>query len=268
MDMHHTPQWAGPVGRAGYAAKGVVYAVIGFLAAQAALGQGGRTTGSKGAIQEIGQQPFGQVLLVLVGIGLACYALWRLLCAFADAEGKGSDARGLATRAGYFVTAVLHVGLSFAAFSALGGGSGGGGEGGTQSMTAKAMSVPFGQWLVIAAGVAVAAAGIGQWVQLVKGSYRQRFDLDGEAAAQRHWIERAAKLGLAARGVVFLLIGFFLALAGWQADSSEARGLGGTLATLAQQPYGPWLLGITALGLICYGIYCGVVAGYASFART
>ena len=81
----------------------------------------------------------------------------------------------------------------------------------------------------------------------------------------RHIIERIVISIPVLFGV--LLIGFFLAQAGWQADSSEAKGLGGALATLAQQPYGPWLLGITALGLICYGIYCGVVAGYADFAR-
>ncbi len=267
MNLHHTPRWASPVGRAGYAAKGVVYAVVGFLAAQAALGQGGKTTGSKGAIQEIGQQPFGQVLLVLVGVGLACYALWRFLSAFVDAEGKGSDAKGIAVRVGYFVAALIHVGLSVAAFSAMGGDGGSDGERSAQSMTARAMSVPFGQWLVIGAGIAMGLAGIGQWLQMAKGTYRQRFALDGAAVAQRLWIERAAKLGLAARGVVFLLIGFFLVQAGWQADSSEAKGLGGALSTLAQQPYGPWLLGVTALGLICFGIYCGVIAIYGRFVR-
>ena len=275
MNLHHTPRWAEPVGRAGYAAKGVVYAVVGYLAAKAAFGMGGRTTGSEGALQEIGQQPFGQILLALVGTGLACYAVWRFLSAFADAEGKGSDAKGTAMRFGYFVVALLHVGLSVAAFSALdlgGGGSGAGGgangDQGTQSLTARAMSVPLGQWLVIGAGLAVAASGIAQWMQAVRGSYRRRFTLDGDAATVRPWIERIAKLGLAARGLVFLLIAFFLAQAGWRADSSEAKGLGGALATLAQQPYGKWLLGLTAAGLICYGVYCAVIAIYGRFQRT
>ncbi|WP_418318114.1 DUF1206 domain-containing protein [Piscinibacter sakaiensis] len=273
MNPHHTPSWADPVSRAGYSAKGLVYAVIGYLAAKAAIGLGGETTGSEGALKEIGQQPFGQILLALVGVGLACYAVWRFLSAFADAEGKGSDAKGMATRIGYLFVALLHIGLSVAAFSALdiGGGPGaGGGESddqATQSMTARVMSAPLGQWLVIGAGVAVAIAGIAQWAQAVRGSYRRRFSLEGAATTARSWIERIAKLGLAARGVVFLLVGFFLAQAGWQAESSEAKGLGGALATLAQQPYGPWLLGLTALGLVCYGLYCAVVAIYGRFAR-
>ncbi len=270
MNLHRTPSWADPVGRAGYAAKGIVYAVVGYLAAKAAFGQGGKTTGSEGALHEIGQQPFGQILLALVGVGLACYAVWRFLGAIADAEGKGSDAKGTATRVGYFIVALLHVSLSVAAFSALdfgGGGSGGSADQGTQSMTARVMSVPWGRWLVIGAGLAVAVVALSQWVHAVRGSYRQRFALDGAATTARPWVERIAKLGLAARGVVFLLIGFFLAQAGWRADSSEAKGLGGALATLAQQPQGPWLLGITALGLICYGLYCAVIARYGRFVR-
>lgn len=274
MNLHRTPRWAEPVGRAGYAAKGVVYAVVGYLAAKVAFGTGGETTGSEGALQKIGQQPFGQVLLALVGVGLACYAVWRFLSAFVDAEGKGSDAKGIAIRIGYFVVALLHIGLSVAAFSVLdlggnGAGAGGGANGdqGTQSLTARAMRVPSGQWLVIGAGLAVAASGVAQWVQAVRGSYRRRFTFDGDAATVRPWIERIARLGLAARGVVFLLIAFFLMQAGWRADSSEAKGLGGALAALAQQPYGPWLLGLTAAGLICYGIYCAVIAIYGRFQR-
>ncbi|MEO8438792.1 MAG: DUF1206 domain-containing protein [Spartobacteria bacterium] len=263
MSRYHVPRWIGPVARAGFAAKGAIYVVVGVLAGKAALGEGGETTGAKGAIQEIGQQPFGQVMLVLLAIGLGCYAAWRILSAFVDAEGKGSDAKGLATRAGIFVSGLIHAGLAVAAVAALRGS--GGSSGKAEGWTARLMDAPFGPWLVIGVGVAVGIAGIMQWVRAAKGSYRDKFNLDGAAASQREWIERAAKLGLAARGLVFLIIGFFLGRAGWQVDASEARGFGDALDTLARQPYGTWLLGITALGLVCYGIYCSVVAIYGHF---
>ncbi len=95
----------------------------------------------------------------------------------------------------------------------------------------------------------VGVAGLTQWVRAAKGTYRNKFDLEGAAASQRGWIERVAQLGLAARGLVFLIIGYFLARAGWQSDASEARGFGDALDTLASQPQGMWLLGIAALGL-------------------
>lgn len=265
MSTSEVPSWSGVVGRIGYAAKGTVYFVVGILAGIAAIGDGGRTTGSKGAIQEIGQQSFGQVLLVLLGIGLGCYAIWRFLAAIFDAEGKGTDAKGIVIRASFFVSALIHAGLAFAALSALSGGNSGDGEGDARSMTARLMEMPLGPWLVILAAIAVAGAGIMQWSRAIKEKYRNKFDLDGRAAAQRHWIERISKMGLLARGLVFLLIAFFLAQAGWEADASAARGFGGALAVLAQHSYGPWLLGMTALGVICYGIYCAVVAIYGRF---
>lgn len=253
------------VGRIGYAAKGTVYFVVGILAGMAALGEGGGTTGQKGALNEIGQQPFGQVLLVLLGIGLACYAVWRFLAGAFDAEGKGSDAKGLAVRGGFLVSAMIHFGLAFGSLRAVtGNGGGGDGEGDARSMTAKVLDMPFGPWLVILAGIVVGIVGLIQWSRAIKEKYRSKFNLDGKAAGQRHWIERISKMGLFARGLVFLLIAFFLVQAGWQADASEVRGFGGALKSLAQQPYGPWLLGITALGVICYGIYCAVVALYGS----
>ncbi len=262
MTTPEVPSWSGVVGRIGYAAKGTVYFAVGILAGIAALGAGGRTTGSTGAMHEIGQQPFGQILLALLGIGLACYALWRFLAAIFDAEGKGTDAKGIVARAGFFVGALIHAGLAFAAFRAVAGSSSGDGENNAQSMTARAMEMPFGPWLVILAAIVLAGAGIVQWVRAFQEKYRNKFNLEGRAAAQRHWIERISKMGLLARGLVFLLIAFFLAQAGWEADASEARGFGGALNALAQQSYGPWLLGITALGLVCYGLYCGVVAIY------
>ena len=122
--------------------------------------------------------------------------------------------------------------------------------------------MPFGPWLVIAVGMVVAGAGLVQWKRAIKGDYRSRFDLEGTAAAHRDWIERIAMAGLFARGVVFLIIAFFLIQAGWKANVGAARGFGGALQALAHAPYGPWLLGATALGVVCYGIYCGISAMY------
>ncbi len=261
----HDPSssWLNKIGRAGYAAKAATYSVIAVLAGKAALGQGGETTGSKGAIEEIGSKPFGQVILVLLIVGFLCYAVWRIISA-CNSEEK------IPKRIGYFVSALIHLGLAFGAYSALTfsrAGSGGGDDSSAQEGTAKLMAMPFGPWLVMGVGVAVIFAAFAQWRSAMKGSFKRNFDLEGAATGHREKIMTIARTGLAARGVVFALIGVFLLQAGWQADSAEARGLGGTLRELERQPFGPWLLGLAALGLLCYAVYCATVARYGELGR-
>src|SRR5579863_3830870 len=89
--------------RLGYIAKGVVYLIIGVLAARVAIGDGGKTTDNRGALQEIYRQPFGQLLLSVMVVGLIGYALWCFLRAVMDADGKGSDAKGVVARTGYAI---------------------------------------------------------------------------------------------------------------------------------------------------------------------
>ncbi len=268
MVISSVPHWTSGVARAGYTAKGAVYATVGILAGLAAIGAGGKTTGSKGAIQEIGQQPLGNILLILLLIGLACYAIWQFLSALIDAERKGSDTKGMAARCGDLASGIVHLSLAIATFDLLTIGTGGSGERDAKDWTARLLDAPFGPWLVLGVGVTVGFAGFVQWRRAISGSYRKNFSLDGAATSQSHWIERVSKVGLFARGLVFFVIAWFLGRAGLQADPSEARGLGGALDALARQPYGAWLLGLTALGLLCFGLYCWVIARYGTFPAT
>src|SRR4051794_15180424 len=65
--------------RAGLAARGLIYVIIGVLAIKVAVGEGGSTESQQGALKEIAQQPFGKWLLILTAVGLAGYAVWRLV---------------------------------------------------------------------------------------------------------------------------------------------------------------------------------------------
>jgi len=256
--------WVEILARLGYAAKGVVYMIVGVLAVQAAFGGGGQTTGGKGALRSLADEPFGQVLLWLLGIGLVGYAVWRFIQAGVDPEGKGTDAKGMAARIGYAASGVIHSGLALYAFR-LATGSGGGGGGGTQTVTAKVLSNPFGAWVVGLAGVAVIVYGIKAAYRAYTRKYREKVAFGHLDRRARTLIDRAGRLGLSARAVVFGLIGIFLIKAAIQSDPSEARGLEGALDTLASQPYGPWLLGLVAIGLVCYGFYSLVKARYRTF---
>lgn len=246
--------------RAGHVAKGVVYAIIGVLAVQAALGQGQATDG-RGALQQIAREPFGRILLVLTGIGLFAYLVWSFIQAIADADNDGSDAKGLIKRIGYSISGLAHGALGFTAFQ-LAFGSGGGGAGNAQSMTAWLMQQPFGRWLVAIVGVVLVGNGIGTIIVGAKKKFKRKLTLSRMKATEKTWAVRAGVFGLIALGFVFGLVGGFLIYAAVQAQPEEAQGVGGVLRSLLQQSHGPWLLGVVALGLIAYGIYMLVLARY------
>lgn len=255
--------WIEPLGRLGYAAKGIVYAIVGVLAAQAAIGAGGETTDTQGALSRIIEAPFGRVLLGLTAVGLLGYAIWREVQAFMDTENKGSDAKGYVARTAYAIVGLAYLGLALTAVQLVRG-TGGGGSGSEtqQGWTARLLAQPFGQLLVGLIGLIVIGVGLYQLYKGVSGSFRDKLKLNEMSQTEQTWATRSGRLGFIARGVVFAIIGALLIAAARQADASQARGFAGALETLAAQPYGPWLLGVVALGLIAYGFFCLVEARY------
>jgi hypothetical protein len=255
--------WVERLARLGYAAKGVVYLIIGGIAARAAFGSGERVEGSQGALRTILEQPFGRALLGLTALGLAGYALWRFVQAALDPEHKGTDAGGAAKRAGYAISGVIHVGLALAAVRmVMGGGGGQGGGDSADHWTAVLMRQPAGRWLVAAVGLGIMAYGAYALYRAYAVKLDRQLDLSRMGPEARTWAVRAGRAGIAARGVVFLVMGFFLLRAALQFDPSEARGLDGALQTLQQASYGPWILALVALGLAAYGVYQLVEARY------
>jgi hypothetical protein len=255
--------WLVGLGRLGHAAKGVVYLLVGVLAVQVALGRGGETTDNKGALTRIAEAPFGKFLLIAMAIGIAGYALWRMLQALLDTDGEGSDAEGIAKRAGYAGSAVIYTGLALSAVQLLRMGNAG--ESGTQSAqswTAQLMEKPFGQWLVAIAGLLVIGIGGYQIYKGYKATFREDLELGAIGATEENWVTRLGRIGHIARGIVFGVIGIFLIVAALQANPGEARGIDGALATLAQQSFGPWLLGAVAIGFVAYGLYMFAEARY------
>ncbi|MDX6748485.1 DUF1206 domain-containing protein [Geminicoccaceae bacterium 1502E] len=240
--------------RLGYGARGLVYLIVGSFALLAALGRGG-TTDTQGALRTLLSQPFGKALLVLVALGLLAHALWRLLMAVRNPEG-----RHLAARAGYAGSFLGNMALAlFAGSLALPGMiARPGGSGGSGDWTAMLMSQPFGQWLVGAAGAVVIGVGVAFAVVAIRASFERQLD----ERACHPAIRTICRAGILSRGVVAWLVGGFLIIAAWQADPSEAKGLAAALAALRQQPYGPWLLGAVALGLVAFAFYSLVAARY------
>lgn len=248
--------WIQWLARIGYAARGVVYLLIGYLALQAAISSAGSPEDSSGALRVLMEQPLGRVLLALVAIGLAGWVLWRLFQAVADPEHEGTGAKGMARRTGYLVSAVLHAALAVEAVRLMRGSGGGeGGEAAADHWTGMLMSQPAGRLLVAAVGGVIVAFGVVELIRAYRAGFRRDLDLSALSAAGQRRVVLFGRLGIAARAVVFGIIGWFLLRAALQYDPREARGFETALRTLQEQGYGGWLLGAVGVGLLCYGLF-------------
>lgn len=263
-----TSPWFTPLARCGYAAKGVIYLIIGGLALSAALGIGATPTDQQGALLTIVERPFGQFLLFVVSIGLVGYALWCLCQGILDVDGKGTSAKGIVARIGYCVVGITYLVLAFGAFKlATGGSAGKNSDTATRDFTAQLLAKPLGVVLVIVAGVAaLAVAGI---------LYYRAWKVDFESLIQpkelgqkgKDVIVTLGRVGYAALGVVFTEISLFFVIAAQRHNPGDAQGLGGALRQMEQQPFGRPLLALVALGLIAYGIYSVASARYRRVGR-
>jgi hypothetical protein len=265
-DAERGTGWYAWVARGGLVAKGVSYAIVGVLAIQVALGEGGRTTSREGALATIAQNGLGRALLVVLVFGFAAYALWRFVSAFAERE-DDDDASGKAKnwgkRAGYVGRGLIYAGLTYATIRILAGSGGGQSQNEeAKSTTAGLLEWPGGRWLVGLVGLAIVGAGAWNAYRGVAQKFEDKWRIGEMSVTERRWGGRAGVAGHLARAVVFTLIGIFVTKAAVEYDPDEAIGLDGALQKLAEASYGSILLGVTAAGLVCYGLYCLVDARY------
>jgi hypothetical protein len=248
-------------GRAGLVAKGVSFALVGVLALQVVLDDGGSTEDRQGALRRIAEGGIGRAALVALAIGFAGYAIWRLAQAFFDRANEGDDPPGLAKRALQLGKAALYVGLSATAVSILAdaGGSSGNEE---DKWTARLLDLPAGRWLVAAAGLVVLGAGAYNGWRALSGGFQKHLETWEMSDPERPLVRVVGFVGHAARMLVFGLIGLFLVKAAWDERAREAVGLDGALSHVAHQSFGRLLLGLLAVGLFAYGLFCFVEARY------
>lgn len=264
-----TQPWVEKLMRFGYVVRGLLYIIVGVLAVQVALGRGGATTDKGGAITAIGQQPFGSLLLVLTIVGLAGYSLWGFVRAILDPFKRGTDPKAIAQRLGYAVSGISYGALILPIVQFLIHDSKGaaGGSGGTQDWTAGLIQQPWGKWLIVALGIVGMVGGLGQLWQAFSADFQKDLKYGEMSEQSQTWVRRAGRFGYAARGIIFVMGGFFLSKAALDANPKEAKGLDGELQILAQQPYGPWLLGAVALGLVSFGVYSVLCAKWIKLKR-
>jgi hypothetical protein len=254
--------WVEPLARLGLAARGIVYAVVGILAVRIAL-EHYEEADRKGALEAVGRQRFGGLLLTVIAIGFAGYALWRYIQALLDTEDEGIDPKGLAKRAGYLARAVLYSAFCFSTARFLvGSGEVGGGAHQQQTWTARLLAKPYGQAIVVAVGIAVIGAGLYSAYRGITGKYRKRLKNHEIGSATIKWVDKVAIVGLLGRMAAFALVGIFLIKAAVDFNANESAGLDGALKRLGQSAPGDVVIVVVAIGLAAYGVYSCVEARY------
>jgi hypothetical protein len=237
--------------RVGLVAKGTVYVLVGVIATMLAFGQSTGETDQQGAMQELVQQPGGFLVLLIVALGMCCYALWRyseVAFGVAGEDGVGARVASFGSGLGYTL-------LAISAFSILAEGNSGSQAKQNQALTARVMHHDGGRWLIGIVGVVIAIVGIVVGYQALTRSFEKYFK-KGEMSAGAYRLTVAlGVIGGVARGLVATTAGVLVLVAAVTFDPKKARGLDQALRAVRDAPAGPALLCIVAIGLVLFGLY-------------
>ena len=261
---HHP--WIEPLARAGYATRGIVYLIIGGFAVFAAFGPS-RAEGTEGAFATILSQPFGQILLWLVVVGLLGFAVWRFVQAWLDTDGHGGGAKGMTIRTGMVGSGLLHLGLALLAAGMVLGwnSSSGGGSDPTGRWIGAMYEAGFGQYLTWAVAAIIAVVGLAQLWKGYKASFQRHFRHCPPDVME--WIRPLGRAGFMARGITFLVVASLIFYGGLRYGASQGGstpGVADALAAVEGYSYGWLILLAIALGLLAFALYCLAAARYRS----
>jgi len=241
--------------RLGYLVRGALYAVMGILALGIAVSvRGGQTTDLTGSLVFLISNPFGKLVLIVAAVGLSAYSLWGFTRAIYDPLHRGSDASGYAARLGFVSSAISYAAIVFFAIKILIG-SAGASSNSTQKTIASILVHPGGGWVTVTIGLVAIAIGLGQFLEARRATFAE--DLKGAemSRSERNFAIMCGRFGMAARGVTFLVIGWFVVQAGIHNDPSRAQGFGGAFLFLLDQPLGRVVLAVVALGFVALGLH-------------
>jgi hypothetical protein len=248
--------------RAGLVAYGVVHLLIAWLALQLAFGEREGSADSSGALQQLAEQPFGKTLVWLVAVGMFLLVVWRLLEATLGHQDKdGADL--WKKRASEILKAVLYGAIGVSAVR-VATGSGSGGKGGTDSTTAKIMNLPAGQVLVVLIGLAIIGYGVYQVVKAWTEKFAKELDAEGKSGEAGSAYLMFGKVGHVAKGIAIGIVGGLFVYAGITHEAKKSGGLDQALHKVLEQPFGPVLLTVLAIGIACYGLFCFARARHLS----
>ncbi|TFF22817.1 DUF1206 domain-containing protein [Jiella endophytica] len=250
--------WLKSAARAGYAARGLVFLIVGYFSFRAAFASG-EAMDTKDAIEVIAGSVFGTILLVAMVVALAAFSAWRLIQVLMDVDNHGTGAKGVFVRGGLLVSAFSYGALAFYAASLVIGLGSGGGEGGGGGAISAGYEAGFGIWLTYLIAAGMAGAAIAHFIKGAKAGFEKYMDIP---EARRRILKPVCQFGLLARGVTFMVLAGLLATGAAEYSSGDTPGLDAALSEISGWSFGWLFLSLTGLGLIAFGVYCVAEAIY------
>lgn len=249
----------------GYGAKGTIYLSIGILAVQAAFISEEKAAGTYETLSWLAEQPLGKLLVCLIAISLTGYVLRRLLQAILTPGKKNPlSFKCILQRLGYVMSGFSYAGVAYSALNIVL--ELGEYDDSIEDLASQLFEQPIGEWLVLLAGIVVTIIGSSYIYGAYSGSYISEFQSSDIHHKLEKWTIRIGKLGVASRGVAFILTGTFLMQAAISGNSELAGGLQNAFRVLATKPFGSLWLGLIGVGLMCYGVYMFVAVAYRRYA--
>jgi MFS family permease len=254
-------EWMDKAIRAGLVAYGVVHLLVGWLALQLAFGESEGKASNKGAMQELAQQPFGEVLVWAIAIGMFLLVLWRGLETTVGHRDKEEGADRLKARAVSALKAVIYAAIGISALNVvIGAKSSKGGS----TWTKTVMEWPAGQWIVAAVGVAVILYGANHIRKGFTEDYAKHLDAEGKSGQTGKAYLLFGKVGYIGKGIAIAIVGGLVLYGGLTHDPKKSGSLDQALHKLLTYPFGQVMLIVVAAGIICYGLFCFARARHLS----
>lgn len=254
------PRWIETLARVGFVAKGVLYATIGLLAGCGGLGYGGETTDTRGAMRRLLALPFGRVVLGAIAVGLVGYAMWRCVEGIADPEHRGNAVSAIAVRSSFVARGALHLWLAFGAIQAMMGYASASSGAQSRQAAATVFRFPKGEWVLFAVAFGIGGFGAYQVFRAFAAKLHRNVNEHEVTSEAGHWLITVSRIGIAARGIVFMAVGLVFFHAARERDPAKAGGIADALNEVAR--FGQWPFVATAAGLIAYGMYQLLSARY------
>lgn len=245
------------IARFGLASMGFVYILIGILTALEALNLGGYQIGTKGAIGFLANQPLGKILLIIMAIGLFSYAFWRMYQTFMDSRNLGVDMNALFIRAGYFTGGLFYGILGFVALKLFLGGN----YSTQQELVMRILNSKYGSWFGVIFGLILLGKAIFEIYFVISNNFKRNVQTSKMEPKIKSTLLKFGVIGHTARAVVFGIMAFLTIRTGVTLRNEKVSTVTDAFQFLNYE-FGALVLGVVAIGLLCFGLFMFVKAKY------